>query len=153
VFGPSLSKRRGMRTKELRIQLTDKRSAVAAVPFNFGIVDVRDVAEAHIKAGFLPDANGRHILNNETLWYREIAALLAKHFGDKYSFPKGELPKWLCWLIAPTIPTTREFVSKSYGYEVNFDNTRSKEQLGITYRPADITLIEHFQQMVDDSLV
>jgi len=153
VFGPSLSKRRGMPTTELLILLTDKRSVMGAVPYNFGIADVRDVAEAHVKAGFLPDANGRHILNNKALWYREIAAILNRHFGSKYTFPKGELPKWLCWLIAPAIPTTREIVSKSYGYKVNFDNTRSIKQLGITYRPVETTLVDHFKQIVDDGLM
>ena len=153
VFGPSLSKRKGIATTGLLILLTDKRSAMGAVPYHFGIVDVRDVAEAHVKAGFQSNANGRHILNNEALWYKEIAAILDKHFKGKYTFPKGELPKWLCWLIAPSIPATREVVAKGYGYKVNFDNTRSKKQLGITYRPAETTLIEHFQQMVDDGLV
>lgn len=153
VFGPSLSKRKGNPTTDLLILLTDKRSAMGAVPFSFGIVDVRDVAEAHIKAGFQPDANGRHILNNGALWYREIAAVLDKHFGSKFTFPKGELPKWLCWLIAPAIPTTREFVAKGYGYKVNFDNTRSIKQLGITYRPVETTLVEHFKQIVDDRLI
>lgn len=153
VFGPSLSKRIHMVTTGLLLLLVDKRSALGAVPYHFGIVDVRDVAEAHIKAGFQSDANGRYILNNVPLWFREIAAVLGKHFGSKYTFPKGELPKWLCWLIAPAIPTTREIVSKGYGYKVNFDNTRSTKQLGITYRPAETTLVEHFQQMVDDGLV
>jgi hypothetical protein len=37
---------------------------MGAVPVSFGIVDVRDVAEAHINAGFQPETNGRHILNN-----------------------------------------------------------------------------------------
>lgn len=153
VFGPSLSKRKGIATTDLLILLTDKRSAMGAVPYHFGVVDVRDVAEAHIKAGFQPDANGRHILFNESLWCREIAAILDQHFGDKYSFPKGELPKWLCWLIAPMIPTTREIVAKGYGYKVNIDNTRSIKQLGITYRPVETTLVEHFKQIVDDGLV
>jgi len=75
VFGPSLSKRKGMPTMDFLSLLADKRSAMGAVPFNFGIVDVRDVAEAHVKAGFIPDANGRHILTNQALWYKEMAAI------------------------------------------------------------------------------
>jgi len=153
VFGPSLSKRRGMPTTELLILLTNKRSAMGAVPYCFGVVDVRDVAEAHVNAGFQSGANGRHILNNDVLWYREIAAILNQHFGSKFTFPKGELPKWLCWLIAPAIPTTREIVTKSYGYKVNFDNARSIKQLGITYRPAETTLVDHFNQIVEDGLI
>jgi len=153
VFGPSLSNRKGITTTDLLILLTDKRSAMGTVPVSFGIVDVRDVAEAHINAGFQPETNGRHILNNEALWYREIAAILDTHFGSKYSFPKGELPKWLCWLIAPAIPTTREVVAKNYGYKVNFDNTRSIKQLGIIYRPVETTLVEHFKQIVEDGLI
>ena len=153
VFGPSLSKRRGIQTTGLLILLTEKRSAIGTVPFSLGVVDVRDVAEAHIKAGFQPESSGRHILYNEQLWAREIAAVLDQHFGSKFTFPKGELPKWLCWLIAPAIPTTREIVTKSYGYKVDFDNTRSIKQLGITYRPVETTLVEHFNQIVEDGLI
>jgi dihydroflavonol-4-reductase len=153
VFGPPLSKRKGITTTDLLILLTDKRSAMGAVPMSFGVVDVRDVAEAHVKAGLQPEANGRHILNNGALWYKEIATILDTHFGSKYSFPKGELPKWLCWLISPAIPSTREVVAKNYGYKVNFDNTRSIKQLGIIYRPVETTLVEHFKQIADDGLV
>jgi hypothetical protein len=82
-----------------------------------------------------------------------MASILGKHFESKYTFPKGELPKWLCWLIAPAIPTTREIVANSYGYEFKADNTHSIQQLGISYRPVETTLVEHFKQIVDDGLI
>jgi hypothetical protein len=34
-----------------------------------------------------------------------------------------------------------------------FDNSRSRNELGLTYRPAAQTVTDHFQQMLDDGLV
>ena len=47
-----------------------------------GWVDVRDVAQAHLKCIEVNEAQGkRFILCHETLWMREIAAILREHFG------------------------------------------------------------------------
>jgi dihydroflavonol-4-reductase len=59
----------------------------------------------------------------------------------------------MVWLIAPMIGITREFVSKNVGYPVKFDNTYSKKDLGLHYRPIEETIIEHFQQIIDDKLI
>ena len=41
---------------------------------NIPMVDVRDVAEAHLKAMLLPEAYGnRHILYTDGIWLRDIA--------------------------------------------------------------------------------
>jgi nucleoside-diphosphate-sugar epimerase len=153
VYGPSLSKRRDIETTDLLLALVDGRSNFGAVPFHFGVVDVRDVAQAHVHAGLEPEANGRYILLNEKLWFIEIAALLDKHFGDDYRFPKRVLPKWVCWLMAPMIPSTRAVVAKSYGHELRSEGLRCVNELGLTYRPAETTLVDHFRQIVADGLI
>jgi nucleoside-diphosphate-sugar epimerase len=153
IFGPSLSRRSDMVSADLMIGLADGRAALGTVPFHFAVVDVRDVADAHVKAGFQPDAKGRYLLFNELRWHKEIAALLDRHFGERYSFPRRELPKWFCWLTAPAIPTTRKIVSGNYGFEFKGENRRSIEHLGMSYRPAETTLVEHFRQIVGDGLV
>lgn len=45
-------------------------------------VDVRDVAQAHLNCLKVDAAQGkRFILSNESLWMREVAAILRGHFG------------------------------------------------------------------------
>ena len=44
-------------------------------PIEIGFVDVRDVAEAHISAGYIPDAMGRYIVAKETLSLLDLAKM------------------------------------------------------------------------------
>ena len=56
----------------------------------FGMVDVRDVAQAHINAISSDAAQGhRHILVKEGLWMREIGAYLRQAFPT-YPVPDKE---------------------------------------------------------------
>jgi len=118
-----------------------------------GIVDVRDVARAHILAAFNSESSGRHITVAEDISFLDWASILRKHFGDKYPFPKRETPKFLIWLIGPLFGLSRKYVSKNVGYKLTYDNSYSKSDLGLTYRPLEQTLTEHFQQLIDDGLV
>lgn len=118
-----------------------------------GIVDVRDVAAAHIKAGFKPEASGRHIVVSDELTLLDIATILRKHFGDNYPFPRRQAPKFLFWLIAPMYGRTRKYVSRNVGIQIKFDTSYSKIDLNMTYLPIEQTIKEHFQQILDDGLI
>ena len=117
------------------------------------IVDVRDVATAHIKAGFKPDASGRHIIVSKEATLLDIANILRKQFGDDYPLPKRQAPKFLFWLIAPMMGYTRKYVSKNVGIKVKFDNSYSKKDLNMSYIPIEETIKDHFQQLLDDGLL
>ena len=118
-----------------------------------GIVDVRDVAMAHIQAGFISKASGRHIIVSKETTLLDIANILRKHFGDDYPFPRREAPKILFWLIAPKFDRTRKYVSRNVGIRVKFDNSYSKTDLNMSYIPIEQTIKEHFQQILDDGLL
>lgn len=118
-----------------------------------GIVDVRDVATAHIKAGFTPEASGRHIVASGEATLLDLANILRKHFGDNYPFPRKQVSKFLFWLTAPMHGFTRKYASKNTGIKIKFDNSYSKEDLGMSYIPVEQTVKEHFQQILDDGLL
>jgi nucleoside-diphosphate-sugar epimerase len=119
----------------------------------FPVVDVRDVASAHIKAGFAPEASGRHIIASGEATFLGLANILRKQFGDAYPFPRKQAPKFLVWLLAPRVGLTRKFVSRNVGYHAKFDNSYSKADLGMSYLPVEQTVKEHFQQILDDGLL
>jgi hypothetical protein len=48
---------------------------------------------------------------------------------------------------------TRKYVSRNVGYPIKFDNSYSKEDLGMTYIPVEQTVTEHFQQILDDGFL
>lgn len=121
----------------------------------FGIVDVRDLAFAHYQAGFVPEAKGRHIISGHNTSFLDMAQTLLPRYGDKYSIPKKELPKWLLWLIGPIVnkALTRKFISRNVGYPWIGDNSKSKTALGVTYRPLKETMNDTFQQLIDNKIL
>jgi len=118
-----------------------------------GIVDVRDVAAAHIKAGYTPEASGRHIIVSGEATLLDLANMLRKHFGEDYPFPRKQVPKFLFWLIAPMRGFTRKYASRNAGIPIKFDNSYSKTDLSMSYIPIEQTVKEHFQQLLDDGLL
>ncbi|VDO39699.1 unnamed protein product [Onchocerca flexuosa] len=68
----------------------------------FGLVDVRDVARAHILAMKETKSDGQRILiNAETLSFRQIAKILREEFAKQgYSVPRFKIPYLVLWLCA-----------------------------------------------------
>ncbi|MDX1496690.1 MAG: NAD-dependent epimerase/dehydratase family protein [Salinisphaeraceae bacterium] len=153
VVGPSLTNASASGSFSTIKQFYNGSLKMGAPKMELGIVDVRDVAQAHIKAGFTPSASGRHICVSESQSFLQIGKILRKAFGDKYPFPRSEVPKFMVWLVAPMSGITRPFVSKNVGYPLRFDNSYTRKDLGIEFRPAEESLVEFFQQLIDDGVV
>jgi nucleoside-diphosphate-sugar epimerase len=153
ILGPSLSKRKDSMSISTMIQFGDGTYKSGVPELWNGIVDVRDVASAHIRAGFTPEASGRHIIVSEEATLLDLAKFLRKHFGDGYPFPRRQAPKLVFWLIAPTFGFTRKYAGRNVGPHIRFDNSYSKADLGMTYIPIEQTVKEHFQQIIDDDLL
>jgi dihydroflavonol-4-reductase len=153
ILGPSLSKRKDSTSIGTLIQFGDGTFRTGVPDLWNGIVDVRDVASAHIKAGFTPKANGRHIMVSGEAKLLDIANILRKYFGDAYPFPRRQVPKFLFWLIAPMLGYTRKYVSRNVGCQIKFDNSYSMADLGMSYIPIEQTVKDHFQQILDDGLL
>jgi nucleoside-diphosphate-sugar epimerase len=153
ILGPSVSKRKDSMSISTMIQFGNGTYKDGVPEMWYPVVDVRDVASAHIKAGFTPTASGRHIIASGEAKLLDVAAILRKHFGDVYPFPRRQVPKFLFWLIAPKYGFTRKYVSRNVGHRIKIDNSYSKEDLGMSYIPIEQTVKEHFQQILDDGLL
>lgn len=112
-----------------------------AVPrFFFNLVDVRDVAEAHVRAVEDMSIDGRFILSAEGRWMQDMARDTARLF-PQYSIKTGRLPDAVMYLAALFDPrVTFATLKQLLGREAPVDNRRSREVLGIEYRSIDETL-------------
>ena len=153
VLGPSLSTASDSASLATLKELADGTMMTGVPKMEFGLVDVRDVALAHIKAGYTPGASGRHIAvaRSATMW--EIVQILKARFGGGYRWPMMVAPKPIVWLIAPTQGITRKFISTNVGWPLKFDNSYTRKDLGMEFRPVETTLVENFQQMLDDGVL
>ena len=154
IFGPSLSHRDDATSVQLLRQFLDGSFRQGVPRLWLGLVDVRDVALAHVNAALQPAASGRYLVVAESLRLLEIAALLRQHHPARSAkLPAKEVPKWLMWLIAPMTDMTRSYVRHNVGYPIHFDTARSRAELGVAYRAAAATLHAHVEQLAADGLV
>lgn len=153
VMGPSLTTQTQSTSIDVMRDLGNGRQRTGVPMLEFGIVDVREVATAHILAGLNSSAEGRFVLSAYTASLLQMAIILRTRF-PQYPLPTRQLPKFLVKLVAPIAAgVSRKFVQKNVGYALRFDNSRSKDVLDVQYRPLTETLCDHFQQMIDDGLL
>lgn len=121
----------------------------------FGVVDVRDVAEAHFKAGFTPNAHGRYITSAHNSNLLDMALALQPKYGNDFPLPTKPLPKWLLWLIGPMVDKTftRKIIKNNINIEWKADNSKIQYELGITFRPLRETMEDAFQSMIDAGIL
>ncbi len=150
VIGPALQDRPTSESFNLVRQMGDGTMKSGAPRMGFGVIDVRDLAQAHLAAGFLPEAAGRHIISAHECDVFELSQELKGKFGD-YPLPARALPKWLVWLVGPLAGggITRTYVARNVNVPFRADNSKGKRELGLSYRPLRNSMEEMFQQMID----
>lgn len=152
VLGPPLNPG-GTTSESMNIlkMLGDGSMKMGAPKIGAGLVDVRDVAEAHYLAGFTPEANGRYITSAHSTNFLEMGQALIPKYGDQYPLPKRALPKWLLMLVGPMANPlfTRRFVKNNVNVEWKADNSKIKKDLGINFMPLQKTMEDSFQTLID----
>jgi len=154
VMGPGINPNGTSESFNIMKQFGDGTLKAGVPRIGFGVVDVRDLAEAHYRAGFTPEASGRYIVSGHDSDLADLAVPLREKFGDRYPIPTRTMPKWLIWLVGPMInkTVTRKVISRNIGLPWKGDNSKGKRELGLRYRPLDETVVDFFQQMVDNGV-
>ncbi len=156
VMGPALNPK--VATSEsvtILKQMGDGTFKQGAPKMSVGVVDVRDLGEAHFRAGYTPEANGRNIASAHNTNFFEMGKILHGKFGNDYALPSKAAPKWLIWLMGPMInkALTRRFVSNNIGHDWKANNTKIKNELGMQFRPLNETMQDAFQALIDAKVV
>lgn len=151
VMGPGLKIHGGSESFNIIRQMGDGTMKAGVPDMGFGVVDVRDLAEAHLRAAFVAEAQGRHVISGHDTSFPQMAEKLAPTYGSSYPIPTRTLPKWMVWLFGPLMNDTlsRKAISLNVGYPWKADNTKSVETLGMKYRPLSETMNDFFAQLVE----
>ncbi len=152
IMGPSLTKRTDSTSVEIMIQMATGKFKTGAPAGEMSFVDVRDVAKAHILAGFTPNASGRHICTSADKSFLALADVIRAEYPE-FPLPKKFVPKWLFSLIAPLIGFSRKYVKLNVGIDIRMDNTYIKKDLGIEFLPFEQTISDHFKQLLADGII
>jgi dihydroflavonol-4-reductase len=120
----------------------------------FGIVDVRDVAEMHLRLLTAPGMAGeRFIASGPFMKVIDIARVLRDQLGDQARrVPTRRLPDWLVRLAARFDPLLRTAVGE-LGAERHTDARHARERLGWVPRPAEQTIVDTARSLIEQGLV
>lgn len=146
VLGPAMS---ADVSASLELVTQPMLNKVPAFPkLTFGIVDVRDVAHAHVAAMEKPEAAGeRFLVGDKILSFTQIGEILREAYPDR-KLPKGELPSWLVRMLTLVNPTLKQIVPE-LEKERSFSNEKSKQILGIDYIPAKEAVLASTNSLID----
>lgn len=146
VLGPIL--RPAHRDASPRLIADLLRGTYPACPrWYFGLIDVRDVAAAHV-AALQPSASGRYVLCAGGLWLREIAQQLKSEHPQR-RIPTAPLPTALLYAAALFHPRlSLRSVHDSIGLQPQYDSTRAERQLGLQPRPLRDTIRDTAQSLL-----
>jgi nucleoside-diphosphate-sugar epimerase len=136
IAGPSLVP--ALRSTLTYFKAIIEGTMVALPRQRFGVVDVRDVADAHITAMATPAAAGRRYLlvaDGPTITWLGLAKILRDHLG-----PAGE------HVITDEAPGEDPS-------PLTIHNDRAKQELGWRPRPAEITIVETAESLSDLGLL
>ena len=151
VIGPGINPHATSESFTIVRQMGDGTLKTGAPRWGMGVVDVRDLADAHFRAGFTPEARGRYIISGHNSDLFELAQALLPAYGDAYPLPRRALPKWLLWLVGPMVNKmmTRKMVARNVGLPWRADNSKGIRELGGSYRPMEESMTDFFQQLVE----
>lgn len=123
-------------------------------PIGFGVVDVRDVADLHVRALTAPGIAGeRFIASGPFMSVADVAQILRDRMGTEAAkVPTRRLPGWLVRVIAWFDPMVRQ-VAGEIGRTRATPATHARDVLGWIPRPAADTIADTARSLIDRGIV
>jgi len=120
----------------------------------FNIVDVRDVADLHLRAMLAPAAAGqRFIAAGDYAWMADLAAILRAQLGARAGkVPTRALPDVALRLIAMFDPALRT-VTPGLSRKHAFSSRKAQDVLGWAPRPLEATVVECAESLIANARV
>lgn len=122
---------------------------------NTCVVDVRDVADLHLRAMTDPAANGERFLaaSGESLWMVEIARLLNQRLGKgAKKVSTRVLPNWFIRVVALFNPAMKGIVPH-LGVNMNASGDKAKRLLGWAPRSREDAIVATAESLIKVGLV
>jgi dihydroflavonol-4-reductase len=147
VLGPVLSG-----DYSASVQLVERllSGTLPGVPrLGFNVVDVRDVADLHIRAMTAPEAAGQRFIAAGTfVWTADLATLLRARLGDAASkVPTRRVPDVLVRLAALFNRELRAAVPR-LGQKRDFTSAKAQAMLGWRPRPLEETVLDCARSLI-----
>lgn len=145
VIGPSLTS--SLNTSNQMLADLLKGMYPGILSLTWGMVDVRDVAAAHILAMTSSSARGRYICAAETISMREVVELLRKNGFSRYRLPRIGLDSSMASALVKAMVFTQPRGAAAYlrthlGRVPRYDTAKIRGDLGVAFRPLPQSILE-----------
>lgn len=123
-------------------------------PLGFPLVDVRDIADLHVRAMTHPAAAGERFLGADGfMWMQDIALILRRRLGARASkVPAGTLPGFLVKLLANFDPVTKSVVFE-LGKRREVTNEKARRVLGWAPRTNEEAILASAESLIAAGIV
>ncbi len=153
IFGPALN---GDLSTSIFLVKTMIEGKMPGTPrLYLGVVDVRDVADLHLRAMTDPAAAGERFLAvaGEAMSFHQMAAVLRERLGPAAAkVPKRQLPDWLIRVLAIFNPLAREAVPR-LGIKASASNEKARRVLGWTPRSNEESIVASGESLIALGLI
>ncbi|HWZ45310.1 MAG TPA: aldehyde reductase [Candidatus Saccharimonadales bacterium] len=153
VFGPVLGA--DYSTSILLVQRLMDGAMPGCPRISFGVVDVRDVADLHIRAMTHPAAKGERFLSvaGDFMSILDIARVLKGRMGaSAKKVPTIQLPNWLVRIAAMRDPAAKQILPE-LGKLKNATNEKARRMLGWAPRSNEEAIIATAESLVQLGLL
>ena len=139
------------------VQIVERLLAgrVPGVPrLGFNVVDVRDVADLHLRAMTSPEAAGqRFIAAGQFAWMGDIADILRAKLGPAAAkVPTGKVPDFVLRLVA-LVDRDLGAVTPSLGKKHDYTTAKAQSVLGWKARPLEETIVDCARSLIAAGVV
>ncbi|HWJ72236.1 MAG TPA: aldehyde reductase [Kaistia sp.] len=145
IFGPLLDEDPGTSAQLVSMLLSGRMPALPRLGIN--PIDVRDVAEAHVRAMTAAEAGGRrHPMAVSGYTLADAARVLQQHYPDRH-IRTVRLPNWFVRLAAIAVPMMRPIVNE-LGEAKTIDSSEALSLLGRSFIAADDAILATAESLI-----
>jgi dihydroflavonol-4-reductase len=148
VFGPVLG--RDYSASILLVQRLMDGALPGCPKLMFGVVDVRDVADLHIRAMTHPAAKGERFLavSGDFMWFRDVAKVLKSRLGERAKrVPTMQVPNFVVRLAALRDPAVKQIVPE-LGKKRNGTSEHAQNLLGWKPRSREDAIVATAESLI-----
>ena len=152
VLGPVWSGDYSASVSVVKMLLSGRMGACPDI--GFGVVDVRDVADLHVRALKAPNMAGeRFIASGRFMKIREVADILRAQLGDQArKVTTRNVPDWMVRVGALFNPLAKAVVGE-LGSVRNQSPEHAKKVLGWATRPVEQSIVDTARSLFDQGLI
>ena len=149
VFGPSMSKIH-LRGSLSFLDALVKRKVPLLIPIQINIVDVRDVAEAHVRGLTKGEYAGRYLTVSGDMQFSEISRVLREGYPSLKT-PRFTVPYLVALLAGPLFDKriTRSWARQHLRRKLYWDATPAERELGMTWKGARESILDSVPGMLE----